>query len=627
MFRFQTFEAQLPPSRLNPCATTHFGPTKPVRIPLLPHFFGLSSHRVPSASLLACAFALLGPTLSPAQSAGGGWETLSDLRSSQLDSTFGSVISILTDLDGDGYAEILVASPKASVGGIAGAGAVFLYHGGDGALLHEWHGTVPQAGFGSALCSIDDLNGDGTPDLLIGAPGEPRSSLTEAGAVYCMSGADYSRLFTYRGNFSGDRVGSSVAAAGDVDLDGTADFLVGGPGRSPTSLTAAGEVRLISGRTWHTIQYFKGEYFGGRLGTTVLGVGDQNADAIPDLLMAAPLATANGQSASGRIRLHSGADGALLQEWFGTTPTARLGSAMAAADLNQDQIPELLFGAPGTLGTTGTPLAGMDGVGEVRLMEGGTWQQLWQRNGTQEYAFFGDALSTTRGSGMHGWRAPGGQSGIDGLPGEDVLIGAPGLNHNGISDCGAVYVIDAALNEISAVEYGSQSQAQFGSQLAVSGDVDGDAEVDLLVQSPNRSTAQPQLRFHSWKPYLKLSNHEVSATSGGILFLKLSFPISEAGQAVRVVASASGPGLTHWRGVDLPIVADALTSNCLSGNAHWFPHSVQLDAAGQKTVRLVIPSQALSAFAGNALRLVAVSHQGLGSPRMSSAVALLNVNP
>jgi len=228
---------------------------------------------------------------------------------------------------------------------------------------------------------------------------------------------------------------------------------------------------------------------------------------------------------------------------------------------------------------------------------------------------------------MHGWRSAGLSEGLDGLPGEDLLIGAPGFDFAALNDCGAIYLVDAATSEITAQRMGDHADAQLGDRICASGDLDGDGGTELLVRSANLASSQPDLRFYSWSNYLRLSSQQLSASSGGVIYAQLAFPSTEAGQAVRLLASAAGQGVTDWRGVRIPLIADAVTQACINGGGNWLPSSVQLDAAGQRDMRIAVPAAVLTSFSWQSLRLAAFSHAGLGAPRISSAVAVLEVQP
>ena len=88
-------------------------------------------------------------------------------------------------------------------------------------------------GYGASVSSAPDLNGDGCPDFIVGAPGETVATGPRlAGRVYLYDGASGQLLKTlvslnerYLGSF-----GESVSGIPDVNSDGLGDLVVGAPG-------------------------------------------------------------------------------------------------------------------------------------------------------------------------------------------------------------------------------------------------------------------------------------------------------------------------------------------------------------------------------------------------------------
>ncbi|HEY9472241.1 MAG TPA: hypothetical protein VIS06_00150, partial [Mycobacteriales bacterium] len=115
-------------------------------------------------------------------------------------------------------------------------------------------GDAPVAGdgFGGALAA-GDVNGDGFADLLVGAPGKSYGTIGGAGATYLFSGGPRQAGSTVSlklgrrigesdvqaGNESGDTFGSAVAM-GDVTGDGRADAVIGDSGEAPPDSPRSG---------------------------------------------------------------------------------------------------------------------------------------------------------------------------------------------------------------------------------------------------------------------------------------------------------------------------------------------------------------------------------------------------
>lgn len=257
----------------------------------------------------------------------------------------GFSLATVPDVDGDGLSEVLVGAWVADDPGKLNSGEAQLLKGSDGAPLQIWTGESAFDFFGNSVAGLDDVDGDGFGDVLIGAVGNDANG-SGAGSAYVYSGASGLLLFTLRGDAPGDGFGTTVADAGDVDGDGASDLLVGAPG-SDSAAQNAGLARLFSGATGLAQMTFHGAAAGDNFGSALAGGFDVTEDGIPDLFVGAPAADPTG-SGSGQVRVFSGADLSLHATLDGAAAGARFGGSLAGGgDLNGDGNDELLIGAYG----------------------------------------------------------------------------------------------------------------------------------------------------------------------------------------------------------------------------------------------------------------------------------------
>ncbi len=183
------------------------------------------------------------------------------LRGEDTSSAAGIGLAIPGDLDGDGLPDLLVGAPSCSVGSEYAAGAAYIVPGttrGEHALAGpggaKLVGESRGAWAGYSVAGPGDVDGDGQPDLLIGSPFLDVDGVGEqAGAAYLVYGPvsgtvglgepGQARL---TGTVAYGTAGLSVAAAGDMDLDGVPDLLVSAP-QVPTTDEGHGAVYALSG--------------------------------------------------------------------------------------------------------------------------------------------------------------------------------------------------------------------------------------------------------------------------------------------------------------------------------------------------------------------------------------------
>jgi FG-GAP repeat protein len=439
---------------------------------------------------------------------------------------FGTSVAGLGDIDGDGTTEIAVGAP-----GVDERGAVFVLSvRADGTLAGfreigpasgDIDGAVPLiGGFGSALAVLDDLDGDGIPELAVGAPGAQGAvpDAYRSGLVYVLflaadgSVRSYHAIGAALSGFTGvldgiELFGSSLASLDDMDGDGVRELAVGARfGQTGTGqpvgavwvlfLDAGGRVKanreLLAPPAVQSFESF---------GRSLAFLGDLDGDGVGDVATADDgvagrvwvlLLNADGSRKASRPigAGQGGFTGALDDDdHFG-------GGLLSLGDRDGDGVQDLLVGAPGD----------DDGGADT----GALWVLHLNPDGTVRV----HEKLTGASPGLAGWLEAGDAFGsalaalgdLDGDGQAELAVGASSDDDGGTSfpafgmraDLGAVQLLypvplapglavraHATLGALTpGFESTTDRNQDFGRSVVELGDLDGNGVDDLAIGAP-----------------------------------------------------------------------------------------------------------------------------------------------
>jgi hypothetical protein len=199
----------------------------------------------------------------------------------------GAALAGVRDLDGDGRADFLAAAPQAS--GLMGleVGQVRAYSSASGGLIQTWEGNAPLMRLGTVLAAIRDLDGDGWPEVAAGAPDADGPAGATAGQVWILDPRRGAVLAVLHGVAANERYGAAVDGE-DVDRDGSMDLVVGAPGASVGGSAQTGRAELRFGPDFAAVQALEGMPASAESGTAVAILPDWNGDGSWEVIVGAP---------------------------------------------------------------------------------------------------------------------------------------------------------------------------------------------------------------------------------------------------------------------------------------------------------------------------------------------------
>jgi hypothetical protein len=393
-------------------------------------------------------------------------------------SFFGASVAPAGDVNHDGYGDVLVGAPGWDQTALD-EGRVFLYLGGPTGLASSpswaWSPGEEGAAAGTCVAGGGDVNGDGADDILVGVPNWDSPNGFDAGGVFVflgsVNGPGATAWDTLYAGGDDAHFGTSVATAGDVNADLAQDVIVGAPGYSNGQAREGGAfVFLGAPGKFAALPAFTLEANGSnaRLGFSVSGAGDVNADGYADVIMGAP-GFLLGRGRAWVYRGSASGIGALLLSLAGTVDSTQVGYSVAnAGDVNGDGYADVAVGSPGSDDADVR-------AGRVDVYYGGS-----APSALPGFTELGQYPDERMGSQL----ATAGD--LDGDGYADLLIGRERVPEPA-SESGTVEVLLGGPGGVALTTFldGPHVGIGFAAAIATTGDTDGDGYAEVIVGAPS----------------------------------------------------------------------------------------------------------------------------------------------
>jgi FG-GAP repeat/FlgD Ig-like domain/FG-GAP-like repeat len=479
------------------------------------------------------------------------WQTEGD----EINAWYGNSAATAGDVNGDGFSDIIVGIPNYGPYPEYGRAVVFHGQSSAPRIEPGWvvEGDQFWAFAGQSVAGVGDVNGDGYDDVMVGVPFYDHGQANEGAAFLYLgthAGISWLPAWWAEGNQVQADFGISVAGAGDVDGNGLPDILIGAPYYDDEfedsgaaflwlSVIGGGPTGTPDNASWS----FSGHQLDAILGFSVAGAGDVNGDGYGDIIVGAPDYDRGTTDEGAAFVFHGSAGGPSTNyDWLRDTGRVDAGfgfSVASAGDMNGDGYSDVIVGAPtydhpddmeglafvyngsSTGLTTGAPwwYAQGDGVGHQLgysvasagdvnadgysdVIIGAPYYDMYASNGGVSMVWYGQSTPPTTGNpGNSDWQVGRSQVGancgssvasagdVNGDGFSDIIVGIHNNDGSAGSNSGTAFIYLGTSTGVSLgmadwLVEGTAADASFGRCVASAGDVNGDGFSDVIVGAP-----------------------------------------------------------------------------------------------------------------------------------------------